>query len=458
MLQNRIALTLLGTALILSVVVFVFADAPALAQPNAQATATPAADASDQTYVTLLPAADAATRLVIVTLQADGAVNLMTNPLGAESNAAQVGTWQASGDTVAITLTNDGTKTLANPLTLVFKRDNENLVATEFDKTIFGDKPFTLYLRDAVEDKLAALNRAYVAVDLQAGFPLDPFLVSVNGGGELDASILNEQCKGYINPSPTLSINWTGSADLARVFTYSDADPMLVIQTPDGKFLCSDDANALLLDPQIEISKPSPGKYNMWVGSAAAKQLLPTILVLTTRSDVNAANFQLAALVKRPALPQTDGETSVNAPAKIVTDALARYKGTVGGPLGATPLTQELKSAGTLAAFELAGTDAQCNGYIGDAPDFVFEVNSALDQMTLWFASKQDATLFVVGPHGAVTCNDDSASDNANPSVTIQKPAQGRYGVFVGRLAQDLAVEGTLTVTTAPEATPPASK
>lgn len=458
MLRNRIALTLLGTALILSVVVFVFADAPALAQPNAQTTATPAADASDQTYVTLLPAADAATRLVIVTLQADGAVNLITNPLGAASNAAQVGTWQASGDTVAITLTNDGAKTLANPLTLVFKRDNENLVATEFDKTIFGAKAFTLYLRDAVESKLAALNRAYVAVDLQAGFPLDPFLVSVNGGGELDARILNEQCKGYINPSPTLSINWTGGADLARVFTHSDADPMLVIQTPDGKFLCSDDANALLLDPQIEISKPSAGKYNVWVGSAAAKQLLPTILVLTTRSDVNAANFQLAALVKRPAMSPADGETSVNAPAKIVTDALARYKGAVGGPLGATPLTQEIKSAGTLAAFELAGADAQCNGYIGDAPDFIFEVNTALDQMTLWFASKQDATLFVVGPQGATYCNDDSAPDNATPSVTIQKPAQGRYGVFVGRLAQDLAVEGALTVTAAPEATPPASK
>lgn len=458
MLRNRIALTLFVTALILLVVAFAFAGAPALAQPSAQATATPAAQTSDQTYVTLLPSASDATRLVMVVLKADGAVNLITDPIGENPAVTQVGTWKASGDTVTATITGDGTKTLDKPLTLVFKREGENLVATEFDKTIFGDKAFTLYLRDKVETELAALNRAYVSVDLNAGFPLDPFLVSANGGGDLDVGILNEDCDGFINPNPTLTINWAGSADVARVFTYSDADPILVVQTPDGKFLCSDDSTSLLLDPQIEISKPAPGKYNVWVGSAAAKQLLPTILVLTTRSDVTVGNFQLGDLVKRPAMPQAGSELPNAQPAKIVTDAIARYKGAIGGPLGASPLTQEVKSAGTIAAFDIDLGDAQCNGYIGDTPDFVFDVNSALDQMTLWLASKQDASLLVVGPQGAAYCNDDSAQGNANPSVIITKPAQGRYGVFVGRLDQDAPVEGTITVTTDPKATPPASK
>jgi len=85
-------------------------------------------------------------------------------------------------------------------------------------------------------------------------------------------------------------------------------------------------------------------------------------------------------------------------------------------------------------------------------------VNSATEQMTVWFAGKQDASLLVVGPQGAAYCNDDSGADNANPSVRLQKPAQGRYGVFVGRFSQDAPVEGTVTVTTDPTAMPPASK
>lgn len=455
--RNRTIVALCMTAVILFVVAYAFAGAPAFAQPAAQATATPPASASDRTYVTLLPSASGATRLIVVVLKADGGVNLVTDPIGADPAVTQVGTWKASGDTVTLTITGDGTKTLDKPLILVFKRDDERLVATDYDKTVFGDKGFTLYLRDAVEAKLALLNRAYVSVDLNAGFPLDPFLVSVNGGGELDASLLNEKCKGYINPNPTLTVNWTGNADLVRAFTYSDADPMLVIQTPDGKFQCSDDSSSVLLDPQIEISKPSPGKYNVWVGSAAPKQLLPTILVLTARSDVSAGTFQLSDLVKRPAMPQAGSELPHALQAKVVTEALARYKGTAAGPLGASPLTQDVKSAGTIAAFDIDLGSAQCSGFIGDTPDFVFDVTGATDQLTVWLASKQDASLIIVGPQGSAYCNDDSGPGNTNPSLRLQKPAQGRYGVFVGRLNQDAPVEGTITVTSDPKATPPAS-
>lgn len=455
--RNRTIAALFMTAVILFVVAYAFAGVPAFAQPAAQATATPAASTSDRTYVTLLPSASGATRMIMVVLKADGSVNLVTDPIGAAPAVTQVGTWKASGDTVTVTITGDGTKTLDKPLTLVFKRDDERLVATDYDKTVFGDKGFTLYLRDAVEAKLAVLNRAYVSVDLNAGFPLDPFLVSVNGGGELDASLLNEKCNGYINPNPTLTVNWTGNADLVRAFTFSDADPMLVIQTPDGKFLCSDDSSSVLLDPQIEISKPSPGKYNVWVGSAAPKQLLPTILALTARTDVTAGTFQLSDLVKRPAMPQAGSELPHALQAKVVTEALARYKGTTGGALGASPLTQDVKSAGTIAAFDIDLGSAQCSGYIGDTPDFVFDVTGATDQLTVWLASKQDASLLVVGPQSSAYCNDDSGPGNTNPSVRVQKPAQGRYGVFVGRLNQDAPVEGTITVTTDPKATPPAS-
>ena len=39
-------------------------------------------------------------------------------------------------------------------------------------------------------------KRALLSLDLEAGFPLDPFFVSVNGGGDLDAAILQKVARG----------------------------------------------------------------------------------------------------------------------------------------------------------------------------------------------------------------------------------------------------------------------
>lgn len=438
---------------ILLLFVLSFRGAPTFAQPNAQATATPAAtpaaNPQDQIYVTLLPSASGPVKLVVLRLKTDGQAELVTDPLGDAPAVTQVGTFNASGDTVTVTWSDASAK----PIT--FKQDSEKLVATEYDKTLYGERGLTLYLRDAVEAALTDMKRAYVTVDLAAGFPLDPFLVSVNGGGELDASVLSDQCHGYINDSPTVTVHWSGQADLVRAFTYSDADPALVIQTPEGKFLCGDDASTLMLDSQIEIANPPAGTYNIWVASAKPKQLLPTILVLTAHSDVTLANFQLGNLVKRPPLPASGSTLPKEYQAKIITEAIARYKGAIGGPLAATALTQQTTSAGSIAAFEIDLGSVNCNGFIADTPDYVFDVTTAPDQFTVLFEGKQDATLMVVGPDGKVQCNDDSVEGvNTNPAIMFSKPQTGRYAVFVGRLNQDAPVEGTITVTTDPSAAP----
>jgi len=54
---------------------------------------------------------------------------------------------------------------------------------------------------DAV-DMVDVEHSAFLSLDLAAGFPLDPFFVSVNGGGDLDASTLSDECTGYINELP----------------------------------------------------------------------------------------------------------------------------------------------------------------------------------------------------------------------------------------------------------------
>lgn len=60
-------------------------------------------------------------------------------------------------------------------------------------------------------------DSAFLTMNLQAGFPLDPFLVSVNGGGTVDAPTLSPDCVGYVNENPTLAAHYTGKAELLRV-------------------------------------------------------------------------------------------------------------------------------------------------------------------------------------------------------------------------------------------------
>ena len=155
----------------------------------------------------------------------------------------------------------------------------------------------------ASSDPAEGSEGAFLTINPTAGFPLDPFLVSVQGGGPVEASTLSEDCTGYVAANPTVTVNFQGEADILRAFFYSDGDPTLVVRTPDGAYLCGDNTNSLILDPTVEITKPVTGTYDVWVGSIVSTDLIPGFLVFTTRSDMDAAKLALGSLVKRPAAP-----------------------------------------------------------------------------------------------------------------------------------------------------------
>ncbi len=193
----------------------------------------------------------------------------------------QTGAWEDNGDdTLTVTLTNVDGKEMATPTVVKFQREGTFLNAVAYDKAVFGAEGLKLNLAADVARKVGP---SLVTLDLAAGFPLDPTFMSVNGGGEVDASLLGPDCKGYINRNPVVTVNWSGEADLLRAFFYSDSDSTLVVLTPDGKLICNDNANEQLLDPVLDIKNPVPGKYRIWVGSAADRQRIPGVLVLTTQ-------------------------------------------------------------------------------------------------------------------------------------------------------------------------------
>lgn len=404
----------------------------------------------------LLPSADSPGRFIALTFFEDNTLTLVSDYLNGEAAIQEVGTWEAgTDDTYTVTLTGQPDEPYDEPVSITFQADGDRLTATEFDVSRYGEAG--LNLREQALDAAAfKARRALLTVDFQVGHPLDPFFASVNGGGGIDVSALSDRCSGFVSGSPVVTVNWQGDADLAKIFFFSDHDPTLIIHQPDGTFVCNDDANPILLDPVINLENPQKGTYHIWVGSAARDQLIPGLLVMTTRPDVNLGTFDLSQLIQRELIPETIEKVQGTLPLTQVTGALTRLKTT---PVTLTPGAEfepvEIEAAGTVPAFELAVEGTQCNGFIGEAPDYTFAWSGATDELRIFFEGDADATLLVVGPNGTVWCADDVLTGtNSNPLLTISDPVEGNYAVYVGRLNSENPVAGQLTVTDAAGAEP----
>lgn len=288
---------------------------------------------------------------------------------------------------------------------------------------------------------------AFITLNLEAGFPLDPMILSVNGGGDVDASTLDAGCVGYINEDPVVTLNWSGTAEFVEVFFYSDHDPTLVIQTPDGAYACNDDANDLLLDPSIQANNPPAGEYKIWVGSYAAEQLIPGFLVLTTKPEINIGTLDIGGLVQRELIAEDELEQHEANAAASPAQAMKLRVAPPAEIAEEESITESLSVSGTVPAFGISVPGQLCNGFIHDEPDYSFSWQSDADFLRIFFEGDDDATLFVEGPDGAIRCNDDFvAGENLNPVVDIEQPLAGQYFVFVGRLDLEAEVNGTLTV------------
>ncbi len=128
----------------------------------------------------------------------------------------------------------------------------------------------SLYMAEEALDPSLALgvevDPHHGRVSLTAGFAPDPFTRAVEGWGEIPNPVSG--CAGWIGVGPDLELNYTqGIYDL---FFYAvaegEGDLNLLVQTPEGEWLCDDDSLGSL-NPVIAISSPPSGTYRIWVGS-----------------------------------------------------------------------------------------------------------------------------------------------------------------------------------------------
>lgn len=91
--------------------------------------------------------------------------------------------------------------------------------------------------------------------------------VSVASGGNVNAAVLGNNCNGFIATNPDFNVQFNtlfGLIPLA-ISVSSGADTTLVVQRPDGVYVCNDDFNGL--NPRIQINSPVAGVYHVWVGT-----------------------------------------------------------------------------------------------------------------------------------------------------------------------------------------------
>lgn len=411
-------------------------------------------DALGRTFLSLQPGASSPAILRALRFSDDGTATLTSDYYEDAPPIVEEGTWVENADgTVTVTLSSRGEQAYFEPIVITFALNDDVLTAVEYDHSLYGSEGLTMRLAaDVALDERAAL----VTLDLQAGFPLDPTFVSVNAGGDLNAAVIAPTCEGFINTKPVVTVNWSGEADFVEVFFVSNDDPTLVILGPDGQIHCSDDANDQLLDPVLTLDKPAAGQYRIWVGSYARNQLIPGVLVLTTRPDMNIGAFDLGSFIQRPVLPEVQPlPTPAVALEEIQSEIEAQGAAAALklAPAAEGPL--EITADGSLTAFELPLDSAGCSGLVNDLPDHIFQWDGAGEALNVFFEGDGDSSLLLLGPGGVVTCSDDAADGgNLNPQIVLADAAAGNYAVWIGRLSPEKPVTGRLTISADPAAAP----
>lgn len=102
---------------------------------------------------------------------------------------------------------------------------------------------------------------------LSPGFNSSQLSVSV--GGARSADTFGAECKGYVSDEPTTTFDLTARGLPLLISVDAAADTTLVVRDPNGVYLCNDDGG-LNLNPELFISEPVVGRYEIWVGSFAS--------------------------------------------------------------------------------------------------------------------------------------------------------------------------------------------
>lgn len=256
------------------------------------------------------------------------------------------------------------------------------------------------------------MDPTYGQVNLSDGFTPDPYQVSLDAGGDVDASSATQDwsCRGYVAMAPDYRLNYSaGDFDL-YLSAMSQRDITLVVNAPDGSWHCDDDT-AGDLNPGVMFDSPQSGQYDIWVGTFGSADIAPAELFI---SELGWGG------------DLTTGELDYSLPPNYGSVFLS-------GGFVPDPHVVDVQTGGSVLAEEAA--DYSCTGYVSEAPDFELEFEPGTLDLHIYVESDLDTTLVVNDPNGDWVCNDDD--DGLDAGLTFDNPEPGLYHIWVGAYGDD---------------------
>ena len=242
------------------------------------------------------------------------------------------------------------------------------------------------------------------------------FSVAPAGGNPVEGPA----CTGRIEPAPTAALVLAGEGPVAVTATDGGAtDLVLVLRTPGGAWLCSDDADGT--DPGIQVDDPEGGAYLVWVGTFGGLGLGEAVPGVEVTVEARRGTIVVSG---GGALPEA---------VRVEPQSPGAYGGDAVRPGGAAVVLGALDDeADVLAGGPVLNPveGAACAGFLSVRP--TAEV-AASGPVAISATADADLTLAVRTAGGAWACSDDA--DGTDPRVEIDMPG-GAVSVWVGTFSR----------------------
>jgi hypothetical protein len=151
--------------------------------------------------------------------------------------------------------------------------------------------PEMLPMRDRLVNAAKRVEQAAATVKSAEAFSAGgkPVTKEFTATGDLPAVELqtgDTLCGGLVNVAPDYAFDWSGDAKPVKLFVEANGDTTLLVRTPDGSFLCADDADGMRnLNPLLAIAKPAAGRHLVWVGRVDPSKPVTGMLTFTEAAD-----------------------------------------------------------------------------------------------------------------------------------------------------------------------------
>ena len=252
-------------------------------------------------------------------------------------------------------------------------------------------------------------------LSLAPGLVPDPFVVTGTTRGRAPATSLGAPCPLMIHGKPEYIVAvQQGFADLA-VLAHGSTTVGLMLMDERGGFVCSDDGHPVIRAPF------APGRYAVWVGTAAQGQQ---------------ANYRLG-FSERPETTAESLPASLGGAWDATGDRLTVTAGFEPDPL----VVQGTVASPTVDATAFGG---DCVGWISPQPNHLMVLAEEMPMLRIMARHNRDSALVITDTRGNVYCDDDG--DGRFP--VIARPfARGHYRIWVASKRENVGVSYALGAT-----------